>query len=376
MLVLFFLPLGQLSQLPIKELIPFFDLPSLSVRIYIHDIFISFFILFTVIHKRDALADALTWLRQQKIFLGLVLLIGISASYAALITESPIPLLYIIRILTYLSFLGLIQIQFSNQKLMHALVVVSLSFYAWLGMLQFILLPDVRFLAALGWDDHYYRMTGTLFDPNFTGSLLIMLFWGVVVLRNTMHKWPWSVMLTTLILLISVTYSRASYLAFFVSGACFLFLTKIRISKRLLVGVLSLLLVSWAIIPKPGGEGVNLLRTVSITARIEHSILPLQHLSFSEWLIGAGLFTHPSSQQVWVPDNIIVLIISGSGLVGLGLVAALGWQYWKQLRQQPALAAIWIGALTHSQFNNTLLEPFHVLYLGIITIALWKQPKD
>ncbi len=38
-----------------------------------------------------------------------------------------------------------------------------------LGLMQFILYPDLRNLYYLGWDPHYYRVFSTLLDPNFAG---------------------------------------------------------------------------------------------------------------------------------------------------------------------------------------------------------------
>ena len=44
------------------------------------------------------------------------------------------------------------------------------SLIIWFGILQYALVPDLRSLHILGWDDHLNRLAGSFLDPNFTGS--------------------------------------------------------------------------------------------------------------------------------------------------------------------------------------------------------------
>jgi hypothetical protein len=45
---------------------------------------------------------------------------------------------------------------------------------ALLGWFQYLFIPDMRWLYALGFDDHLNRMVGSLFDPTFLGLLLLL----------------------------------------------------------------------------------------------------------------------------------------------------------------------------------------------------------
>ena len=51
-----------------------------------------------------------------------------------------------------------------------------------LGLLQFIFLPDMQFLAKSGWDPHYYRIVSTFLDPNFAGA-----YFALTLLLLTSH---------------------------------------------------------------------------------------------------------------------------------------------------------------------------------------------
>ncbi|SRR5260221_1906352 len=50
------------------------------------------------------------------------------------------------------------------------------TYILYFGILQYLFVPDTRMLFFLGWDDHYYRLISTLFDPGFTGIILVMYF--------------------------------------------------------------------------------------------------------------------------------------------------------------------------------------------------------
>ncbi|MEX0895983.1 MAG: hypothetical protein WDZ94_03520 [Patescibacteria group bacterium] len=378
-LVVLILPLGQLTQLPIQPVLNFIDLELSSLRIYLHDLVIISVLFFVLIKRSASFGAVFSWVLRRKLLLVWLLVLGVSGVYASLSVFSLVPLLYLLRIAAYVLFLVLLAQQLSKQFFLLPLVLISLGYYAWLGILQFTFLPDVRFLSALGWDDHYFRMVGTLFDPNFTGSLLLILFWGLVAGRKLLAPWLWKGVLVLIVLLVSVTYSRASYLALLCSGIYYLWHIKLQHVKRWVIAgasLVTMLAISWIIIPKPGGEGVHLLRTSSILARIEHTWKPLLELTPIEWAIGTGLFVNPAANQIWVPDNIGILLVAGTGLVGLMLTLLLGYHWWRVLRNQVALAAVWIAIFVHAQFNNTLLEPFHMLYLGIVTIALWAGKKN
>src|SRR3989344_442832 len=86
-----------------------------------------------------------------------------------------VSLWYSLRLLLYLVWAMLIK---RNQSfpagwLRFGLVAGSI-WMGVVGLFQYWLIPDMRFLAILGWDDHYFRLVSTQFDPNFTGLLLVL----------------------------------------------------------------------------------------------------------------------------------------------------------------------------------------------------------
>jgi hypothetical protein len=261
----------------------------------------------------------------------------------------------------------------------------------WLSLLQYVFLPDTRFLRVLGWDDHYYRLIGTLLDPNFTGLSLIVTgcyLWSVA------HWWPKALLQwLTLALLVAValTFSRASYAALAVVLALLLVhkLVLVKYGGWRLVAkigaVVAVATIAWWLAPKPTGEGVNLLRQSTITARWQASLPWLTTLQPWQWVVGRGALVQPlvpatgtnlaaADHANW-PDNWLILLISSWGVLG-----TLGWLWWggQRLRQlqrtEPWLVLALAAIMTHGLFNHSLLEPFiWLLWWG--GLASWVNPS-
>lgn len=263
-----------------------------------------------------------------------------------------------------------------------------------LGFLQYIFIPDTRFLSILGWDDHYYRLLSTQLDPNFTGLLLtITLFWW----WSTPFSWwqwlihglnkqqlGWVQQATTiavsglLLLAIGLTFSRASWLALLVglgvvASAQKKYRTQLIAPSSLMVAGIGGLIIFATLFMQPTGEGKNLLRTASVTARLSATSIWLQSLTPYQLLLGRGLFVPPpttlhvaegiSADHANLPDNVLILAISSFGIVGTILLLILCYQ-WLSSHQQPALTlAILAAVLTHSMFNNSLLQVFVLLFV-------------
>ncbi|MBD3279808.1 MAG: hypothetical protein GF390_03815 [Candidatus Pacebacteria bacterium] len=242
-----------------------------------------------------------------------------------------------------------------------------------LGLLQYLFLPDTRFLAILGWDDHYYRLISTQFDPNFTGMILVITF---IYLHQRKLPRAWqsaqTIMLSLLTIGLGLTLSRASYLSFALALLLLTITKLIDFRKSLAFGLI--LLITIGLAPKPTGEGVRLQRTSSIKARYASNSQTLQSLTTRQWLIGQGLFNTnqlnqpPSTKTIadhaQLPDNLLILIIQGTGLIGLVLLSLLTVKWTRGVFQKkPNFAIALTVTLLHSMFNNTLLQPFVLLML-------------
>jgi hypothetical protein len=259
------------------------------------------------------------------------------------------------------------------------------------------LIPDTRFLQFLGWDDHYFRFISTLLDPGFTGIVLLLslyllyqlffqrfswLSMGISHLSlkaQTVFLWIGSFTLT---LGISLTYSRASYLAFLSSGAiAILFLIKKK-QKQLwlpLFASLVFLVLSLPFLPRPTGEGVKLERTSTIVSRTSTIQQSVHSLKSWQWLTGTGFFVSNENQLLAtqlgnhnrLPDNWLIMLVTEVGGVGTVLVgfwvidiARKNWHInpWFWL----SLTAVFI----HGLFNASLVYVFVLLWLGVLFVPL------
>jgi len=255
----------------------------------------------------------------------------------------------------------------------------------YLGFMQYFLLPDTRALGLIGWDNHYYRLIGTQLDPGFTGMLLVL-----TLLLTFQLKFPkpiWQAVITALLTLaVALTYSRASYLAFGLGIVVYAAIAWWRDQevrpKLLLVVLLAGLLV---LLPRKGGEGVNLGRTSTITARVSSNQGSLLQLQPSQWLTGRGLLVPETIESqntlrpdmAKIPDNLVVLIVTHLGLGGTVLLILLLAKHRQRLLNLPTLSLSSLAAiLIHAQFNNTLLQPFVFLFIvGIMLSERLKKTK-
>jgi len=372
LIILALFSLGQLQRIQLNEVIAF----------YAHDIFIAIWMILIILKYRlkilvlikkyffNYLAYSLIiW-----VILGLIINF-ISHGFSA------IPLLYILRTISYLLFaLSLpLVLTYSSESYNRRWALVSL-FIAITGILQYILSPDTRFLRYLGWDDHYFRLIGTQFDPNFTGILLIVSF---LIIQGTWNKQSRvktsiSALLASTILL---TYSRASFLSFIIGSTLIIFIGFIKTHKKniSLSIIMGLFIILIPLLPRPDGEGVKLERTASISARIESNRLSLKNLNKYKWLFGNGLFVYqdqPQKKSFWpntahFPDNLFVFLFTSTGIVGLGISLIILYKIGVYLYKKDIyIFTAFVAILIHSQFNHTLFQPFVWLWITSQILAI------
>lgn len=383
------LSLGQLQRVELQQF-------NSAVSFYFHDIFILFFIFHTVFTNFVEIKNYINinLLKNKKALLFSSLLL-FSLIINVLSTRDYISVLYFLRLILYIIFGFSLNVLIKNNKynpeyLKFQLFSVGLI-SLFLGSLQFIFIKDTRFLSIFGWDDHYARLISTYFDPGFTGIIfLLTLLIGLscTYIKNNKIK-----LITVLLFVwgIILTFSRASYLALFVS----LFILTISHLKITLATAqkasIGLFLITCLIViaPKPYGEGVNLLRTSTITARIAAISQQLSSLSARTLIIGNGPFSEKNSLNYQVdtnnkiipshsrmPDNLFINILLSSGVFGLLIFISLLFDWAKKIKSKDKyLFAGFIALIIHSQFSNSLLQPFVLLILlgGIATLASSKK---
>lgn len=260
------------------------------------------------------------------------------------------------------------------------------------GILQYVFIPDTRFLHIFGWDDHYFRLIGPLLDPNFAGLLAVIALWSWQNLKSTqikqtaLHRWHVAIdVVVTMVCLsaLTMTFSRSSWLAFLASIIISLIFTrsKLRLQAmyRSLVWLV-LVTVCYLILPKPTGEGVDITRTASVSARTSLSQQLISSLSGHEWLLGKGLFNvRPNIDSLTIaeleripntsrqPDNLIIQLVGSIGVGGICILLALLKKTnridWLTHQSAPLIAAWFI----HAQFNNSLFQPqLWILFVSFV----------
>lgn len=358
-ILVFLLSLGQLQRIQINNQLAF----------YLHDCLIVLFLLlefFASIISRKKIIEKLKKIKKfrNKILLLLFLLIFISWILSFSLGQFDLrAILYLARFLSYLIFVYILQIKLENKSWLWRLVSLNLLL---LGFVQYLFLPDLRFLIYEGYDDHFYRLTSTILDPAFTG--LIFVFNLNYYLWQKKKNW---LLISLFVLGLLLTYSRSSYLAFLISSLVLIFY-QTRKSQKTIIGLLVVFLICLPFLPKKsGGDGVNLLRSSSVQARISNDQEILQEMDLKDWLIGNGLFVPAQNRNTneRIPshshfaDNLLVFLLSNLGIFGTGLLIILLLQT-IDLKKAKSTTLI-TSLISNAMFNNSLTQSFVVLiFLG------------
>jgi len=228
---------------------------------------------------------------------------------------------YTLRLVTLLLFAESIKKSPPCQKLLPLTLKLVLAF----GLLQVIFFSDLRFLYQFGWDDHYFRLTFPLFDPNLTGIILIFAH----LYFNKLSS----------LLAIILTFSRSTYL------------TLLSLKPKFISLVILLFGLSFFISTK-FGEGLNLFRTYSITKRLE----TFQNFEIS--FLGDG--------QYHRFPNTYTNILATSGLLGfIALIYYLIINLKNTPKKSLARSATF-ALLIHSLFNPSFFHPSIFLIFSLI----------
>lgn len=378
------LALGQLQRI---ELYSF----GTNISIYIHDLAIIFF-LFHIFFTNPILyiAKVLAYIKNNKLLLFFLGILFFSLIINNIFYPDIIGFFYLLRLTTYILFgLSLVLLIKNNQ---YNRDYLGFQFFSigllslLLGFIQFLFIKDTRFLSILGWDDHYARLISTYFDPGFTGIIFVLSLLLGLSNKYLENKYIKIILIIIFSWGIILTFSRSSYIALIIALAI-VFLHKIEI-KKIIAGLVCFTLLIF-IAPKPFGEGVNLFRTSTITARKNAVTTQLSKLSKQTLLLGNGLFSEKNSldfkyledtetntpstltQEIIpshsrMPDNVLINLLLSTGVLGLSVFLVLSLQFARILKENNIyLFAGFVALFVHSQFSNSLLQPFVLLiFLG------------
>lgn len=346
--LIFLYPLGQLEQLPL----------GLGWgRVYLHDLILAALWVIMLTKYRRRWLTLIKKDRLGRAFLAFSAWAGLTwaLNYSHFGRQNFIGLAYLARWLLLAApyfFLKMTNDQWSNDQIKRMLLL-SLFLTAFLGLIQYLLFPDLRHLRYFGWDDHYYRLTGTFLDPNFIGLILVLDLGLELTNRSAL-----SFRILFYLALLYLTYSRASWLALLALLVAWGLKKKTwHLGAIFVISYLFLIAFS----PKPFGEGGNLLRTFSIKSRW-HNWEESWQLIKQNPVLGVGFNNYQLVQpEHHKADNSFLLVWATTGPIGLMLFLRLLF-HWRPL---------WLMApiFFHGFFNNSLFYPWVLLlvwsFLGL-----------
>lgn len=176
--------------------------------------------------------------------------------------QNSIALLYFIRMMLYslfgISLFTLVKSKKSIGVILYKLIYTFSILLLVITAIQFIFYPNFWGLYKFGWDPHLYRASAIYLDVFIAAALygLLAFYW---YLKNK------KVLAFVFVIALVLSFSRSAYIAF-VIGLLYIFITQKK-WKELFIS-LAVFAVFVILVPKPFGEGGNLLRTSSINSRI------------------------------------------------------------------------------------------------------------
>jgi hypothetical protein len=339
--------------------------PWPGVVIYIHDIFLAILVVLyvrKVKHAKRTVPIAL--------FTGACLMSLLANYWRFTLPELLTGSLYLVRWVLYAGLYVVVAGNFVSPRFwLKGLYAVGIGFGV-LGFMQFFLYPNLRNLAYLGWDPHYYRLFSTLLDPNFMGIILVFtVLLGFRLFRKN-SRWIIAGQTVTVLALL-LTYSRSSFLAL---GAAVVVWAVIE--KRWKLFIVLAVFVGLVLI-LPHGNTLSLLRADSTLARVgnwgEGVTLVMKAPVF-----GYGFdtlrYARPSANEISKSaaglDSSILFILATTGLVGCAAYANLVIAMIRAGRHATFYIASVAALLVHSLFVNSLFYPWVMIWMWIVAGAV------
>lgn len=395
--------MGQLARLP---------LPISNIGILVSDLLIPWVVLL--------------WFSKELLFrkklpktrFGLLILLFLLVCSLSLLFQLPfLPMsefvqggFYLVRLLCYFLFFFVCVHVFEKQQqrgidvgkkytreLLWASVLLGIT-----GVIQFIFVPDFRFMAPLGWDPHIGRLLGTWYDPNYIAGYfsvvigLLVCAWYSKPLRERGLLIPGVVLfLATCFLL---TYSRSGMVAF---AIVVLVLGLVRF-RTLLVASILIFALSLAVSDRLQERFSGLVEggLATITGSLDYDLDVTSQKRVESWddslgllegnlLFGIGyntmefhkrdrgLIVDANAHSASGSDSSLLNILITTGAFGLALYLfsfgqwlLAGTRLFLDKKAPPfvqsfglGVVALLLALLMHSFFVNSLLLPFFLLLL-------------
>lgn len=246
----------------------------------------------------------------------------------------------------------------------------------------------MRKLFYLGWDEHLYRLFSTLFDPNFAGMSLVIIFFLFLpkaVSKSFKRGYPFIIINFFTIVAIFITYSRTALIALFV-GLVVLGILNHKIKHLLILILASMILL--LTVSDTSIEGLNPFRTVSTRERVRSitevtkiiSSQPLEGVGFNAFRYAQVRYGFRTSVGVALSnsdagtDNSFLFVEATTGIAGFLFYSLSYFFLIKTLMEEHKKSNMYIvsmifSALAGSMFLNVLFyTPFLILFFLLIAL--------
>jgi O-antigen ligase len=354
-----------------------------EAHIYAYEVVLVFITLFLILRYRQE-GILLIFRRSPLLVFFLVYVVGVlvAGSMSYTLYENGIAVMYLLRMLLYLSLsiYGYVQVKNHPEEkvFMSKVFIILLTLIGFISVLQLVFFPNLRPLMAYGWDPHLYRMTGTFLEPAFAcGVYGVGLFFLVTKRKKSFFE---QVLLVMLGLFVFLTVSRAGIGAVMLSVVTYIFV--VYRSWKAFVGIITLfacaIVVFFLLTAGKGGEGMNILRTSTIESRVENYQEAIQiwrqypvfgvgynRIAFVKEdldLPSRTLYDVQNARASFHSSFLIVLVTTGViGLVSFILLLI-------QLARVSVFSLFTVLFLsTFAVFDNILLHPF-ILFIFIVAL--------
>lgn len=303
--------------------------------------------------------------------------------------EVLIGFLYFVRLSAYFYFLIFVINYLRNTKREESLILNSLlsisAISAIFGWIQYFALTSLKAFTVWGWDDHYLRLAGSFLDPTYLG--LIIVFGLIIAVNKLVQEVELKNFALSIFLLVSLafTYSRASYLAFFV-GLVVLGIYQKRI-RQFLFWIVGLVLMI-VFLPTSANRVLEITRSFSVLGRVGSYVEAVSIFKTSP-IFGVGYdnlclakanfngFVNFSSHSCSGTDSSLLFVLATTGVVGFMIFIHFIYKIIISLKQSPDLSVIAASSAAlsvHSLFSNSLFYPWVMGWMIILlALNLWRK---
>lgn len=289
-------------------------------------------------------------------------------------SDNLISFLYFIRLAFYFIFFEYLLFDLKRNKKNISVIsrglIISFILIITFSFLQYFFYPDLRNLLYLGWDPHLYRVFGTFLEPVILAAVLGQFFFLLLFSQQLITNRNLRLLLMILsFVLILLTFSRIIYIAFILTLAIYL----LRKNKRYILYLSVFFILALFFLPKPAGEGVNLVRTSTIESRLND-----YSQAFKIWEkdpifgIGYNRIKYYKNQNkenhaaASFHSSFMIMLVTG-GILGLGLFLGVLGRLGR-LGEFGFYSVIFLGIA--SLADNVLLHPF-VLFVYVTSLVYW-----